>query len=138
MSTKTIVITRPIGQARQQVELLQNAIYQGDIRSEVNIISLPLLTIVPKDNEQLADVIASALKDADLAIFVSPNAIESVMRLLERQRVYVWFVDRLGKRKCPPECCRYKRLKVDLGFLPFERQPISKEGKRQTSVALKW
>jgi uroporphyrinogen-III synthase len=84
MSTKTIVITRPSGQARQQVELLQKAIDQSDIRSEVNIISLPLLTIVPKDNEQLADNIASALKDADLAIFVSPNAIESVMRLLER------------------------------------------------------
>ena len=84
MSTKTIVITRPSGQARQQVELLQKAIHQSDIRSEVNIISLPLLTIFPKDYGQLADHIASALKDADLAIFVSPNAIESVMRLLER------------------------------------------------------
>jgi uroporphyrinogen-III synthase len=88
MITKTIVITRPSGQARQQVELLQKAIDQSEVSSKggsaVNIISLPLLTIVPKDNEQLADHIASALKDADLAIFVSPNAIESVMRLLER------------------------------------------------------
>ena len=85
MSTKSIVITRPSGQARQQVELLNKAIKQSGINSSlVNIISLPLLTIVPKDNEQLADHIASALKDADLAIFVSPNAIESVMRLLER------------------------------------------------------
>ena len=83
MSTKTIVITRPSGQARQQVELLQKAIDQGDIRSAVNIIPLPLLTIVPKDDEQLADHIVNALKDADLAIFVSPNAIEGVMRLLE-------------------------------------------------------
>jgi uroporphyrinogen-III synthase len=32
----------------------------------------------------LADHISSALQDTDLAIFVSPNAIESVMRLLER------------------------------------------------------
>jgi uroporphyrinogen-III synthase len=85
MSSKSIVITRPSGQARQQVELLHKAIEQSGISSSsVNIISLPLLTIVPKDNEQLADHIASALKDADLAIFVSPNAIESVMRLLER------------------------------------------------------
>ena len=84
MSTKTIVITRPSGQARQQVELLQKAIKHSDIISPVNIISLPLLTIVPKENEQLVDHIASALKDADLAIFVSPNAIESVMRLLKR------------------------------------------------------
>jgi uroporphyrinogen-III synthase len=53
-------------------------------RSLPEILSLPLLTIIPKDDEQLADHIASSLKDADLAIFVSPNAIESVMRLLER------------------------------------------------------
>jgi uroporphyrinogen-III synthase len=85
MSAKSIIITRPSGQARQQVESLQKVIDSGGISpSSVNIISLPLLTIVPKDNEQLADQIASSLKDADLAIFVSPNAIESVMRLLER------------------------------------------------------
>lgn len=85
MSTKSIVITRPSGQARQQLELLHKAIEQGGIRSSsVNIISLPLLTIVPKDSEQLADHIASVLKGADLAIFVSPNAVETVMRLLKR------------------------------------------------------
>ena len=84
MSTKTIVITRPSGQARQQLELLNNAIEQNGISASVNIISLPLLTIVPKENELLADHIASSLGSADLAIFVSPNAIESVMRLLER------------------------------------------------------
>ena len=86
MSTKTIVITRPSGQARQLIEVLTKAIEQSSIakRSYPEILSLPLLTIVPKDDEHLADHIASALKDADLAIFVSPNAIESVMRLLER------------------------------------------------------
>lgn len=85
MSTKSIVITRPSGQARQQVELLHKAMEQSGISpSSINIISLPLLMIVPKDNDQLADHIASALKDADLAIFISPNAVESVMRLLER------------------------------------------------------
>lgn len=85
MSTKSIVITRPTGQARQQSELLHKAIEQGSISSSaVNVISLPLLTIVPKDNEQLADHISSVLKDADLAIFVSPNAVETVMRLLGR------------------------------------------------------
>lgn len=85
MSTKFIVITRPSGQARQQMELLHKAIEENSLSSSsAKIVSLPLLTIVPKDNEHLADHIASALKDADLAIFVSPNAIESVMRLLER------------------------------------------------------
>ncbi|ANI99867.1 uroporphyrinogen III synthase [Polynucleobacter wuianus] len=86
MSTKTIVITRPSGQARQLIELLSQTIEKSGItkRSLPDIVSLPLLTIVPKDDEQLADHIASALKDADLAIFVSPNAVESVMRLLER------------------------------------------------------
>jgi uroporphyrinogen-III synthase len=86
MSTKTIVITRPSGQARQLIEVLSQIIEKSGVakRSLPEILSLPLLTIVPKDDEQLADHIASALKDADLAIFVSPNAIESVMRLLER------------------------------------------------------
>jgi uroporphyrinogen-III synthase len=86
MSTKTIVITRPSGQARQLIEVLTQAIEKSGVakRTFPEILSLPLLTIVPKDNLALADHIASALKDADLAIFVSPNAIESVMRLLER------------------------------------------------------
>jgi len=86
MSTKTIVITRPSGQARQLIEVLTQAIEKSGVakRTFPEILSLPLLTIVPKDNLALADHIASALKDADLAIFISPNAIESVMRLLER------------------------------------------------------
>ena len=86
MSTKTIVITRPSGQARQLIEVLTQAIEKSGVakRTFPEILSLPLLTIVPKDNLALADHIASALKDADLAIFVSPNAIESVLRLLER------------------------------------------------------
>ena len=86
MSTKTIVVTRPSGQARQLIELLTHAIEASNVgkRSLPEIISLPLLTIVPKSDEQLAKQIESALSHADLAIFVSPNAIESVMRLLER------------------------------------------------------
>jgi uroporphyrinogen-III synthase len=86
MSTKTIVVTRPSGQARQLIEVLTRAIEASGIgkRSLPEILSLPLLTIVPKSDEYLADHIATVLSDADLAIFVSPNAIESVMRLLER------------------------------------------------------
>jgi len=86
MSTKTIIVTRPSGQARQLIELLTHAIDNSGVarRSLPEIVSLPLLTIVPKADAVLADHIASVLKDADLAIFVSPNAIESVMRMLER------------------------------------------------------
>ena len=86
MSTKTIIVTRPSGQARQLIEVLTNSIEQSGVanRSLPEIISLPLLTIVPKADDHLADHIATTLKDADLAIFVSPNAIECVMRLLER------------------------------------------------------
>jgi uroporphyrinogen-III synthase len=85
MSTKTIIVTRPSGQARQLIELLTRAIEASEVgkRSLPEILSLPLLTIVPKSAEQLAKQIESALSHADLAIFVSPNAIESVMRLLE-------------------------------------------------------
>ena len=86
MSTKTIVVTRPSGQARQLIEMLTHAIENSGVakRSLPHIISLPLLTIVPKADAALADHIASVLSNADLAIFVSPNAIESVLRLLER------------------------------------------------------
>ena len=86
MSTKTIVVTRPSGQAHQLIEVLTRAIEASGVgkRSLPEILSLPLLTIVPKSDEHLADHIATVLGNADLAIFVSPNAIESVMRLLER------------------------------------------------------
>jgi uroporphyrinogen-III synthase len=86
MSAKTIIVTRPSGQARQLIEMLTQVIENSGVakRSFPEIISLPLLTIVPKADAVLADHIATVLKDADLAIFVSPNAIESVMRLLER------------------------------------------------------
>jgi uroporphyrinogen-III synthase len=86
MSTKTIIVTRPAGQARQLIEVLSRAIEASGVgkRSLPEILSLPLLTIVPKSDEHLADHIAHSLSNADLAIFVSPNAIESVMRLLER------------------------------------------------------
>ena len=86
MSTKTIIVTRPAGQARQLIEVLTRAIEASGVgkRSLPEILSLPLLTIVPKSDGHLADHIATTLSDADLAIFVSPNAIESVMRLLER------------------------------------------------------
>jgi uroporphyrinogen-III synthase len=86
MSAKTIIVTRPAGQARQLIEVLSHHIENSGVakRSLPEILSLPLLTIVPKSDSQLADQIANTLSDADLAIFVSPNAIESVMRLLER------------------------------------------------------
>lgn len=86
MSAKTIVITRPSGQARQLSEMLQSNLLAMGINQQnfPAIISLPLLTIVPKTDQSLVGQIEVALKDADLAIFVSPNAIECVMRLLER------------------------------------------------------
>ena len=50
MSGKTIVITRPMGQARQLSEALQASLLKSGIGKEFfpKIISLPLLTIVPR------------------------------------------------------------------------------------------
>jgi hypothetical protein len=86
MSGKTIVITRPMGQARQLSEALQASVLKSGIGKEFfpKIISLPLLTIVPKGDSGLAHEITEALQTADLVIFVSPNAIECTMRLLEK------------------------------------------------------
>jgi uroporphyrinogen-III synthase len=85
MSNKTIVITRPSGQARQLSEALQQSLRNGGFTPESTpkIISLPLLTIAPKGDVLLVEQITAALQTADLAIFVSPNAIECTMRLLE-------------------------------------------------------
>ena len=86
MSNKTIVITRPSGQARQLSEALQASLLNGGFTPETTpqIISLPLLTIAPKSDDVLVGQITAALKTADLAIFVSPNAIECTMRLFEQ------------------------------------------------------
>ena len=86
MSNKTIVITRPSGQARQLSEALQANLLNSGFTPEASpqIISLPLLTIAPKGDDVLVGQIRKALKTADLAIFVSPNAIECAMRLLEQ------------------------------------------------------
>lgn len=84
MSNQTIVITRPSGQARHLSEALQTSLLGSGFTSETSpkIISLPLLTIAPKGGDDLLGQIAAALKTADLAVFVSPNAIECTMRLL--------------------------------------------------------
>jgi uroporphyrinogen-III synthase len=86
MSNKSIVITRPTGQARQLSEALQTSLLSSGFTSETapKIISLPLLTIAPKSDDVLVEQVITVLKTADLAIFVSPNAIECTMRLLER------------------------------------------------------
>jgi uroporphyrinogen-III synthase len=86
MSNKTIVITRPSGQARQLSEALQASLLKSGFTPESSpeIISLPLLTIAPRGDDVLVGQIKTAMKTADLVIFVSPNAIECTMRLLEQ------------------------------------------------------
>ena len=96
MNAQTIIVTRPAGQARQLIELLTASLKNDELvkqgkQSLPTILSLPLLTIIPKENDisgsqvdSLADHITTVLKDVDLAIFVSPNAIECTMRLLGR------------------------------------------------------
>ena len=86
MSSKTIVITRPTGPSRQLSEALQNCLLKSGITKEHSpkIISLPLLTIVPKNEDGLSHQMIQALQSADHAIFVSPNAIECTLRLLEK------------------------------------------------------
>jgi len=84
MSSKTIVITRPIGQARQLTEALETRWLNRGIAKEFSpkIVSLPLLTIVSKNEDGLSNQVIQALQSADLTIFVSPNAIECTLRLI--------------------------------------------------------
>jgi uroporphyrinogen-III synthase len=88
MRSATLVVTRPSGQANALIEALQAAIASiGASRREMDwprpqILALPILTIVPKSDLNTSSAIRSALQTADLAVFVSPNAIDCTMRLL--------------------------------------------------------
>ena len=88
MRSTTLVVTRPSGQANALIEALQVAIasiaaaYPGQGWQAPQIMALPLLTIAPKSDPKVAASIRSAMQTADLAVFVSPNAIECTMRLL--------------------------------------------------------
>lgn len=75
-----IIVTRPSGQARRLMELIQEGSKTHAIK--VNVIGLPLLTIVPKTDSKIDAHWTSALSQAKLIIFVSPNAIECAMRLI--------------------------------------------------------
>ena len=88
MRSTTLVVTRPSGQASALTEALQAAI-ASIVASHLKqdwqapqIMALPLLTIVPKSDTLVAAAIRTAMQTADLAVFVSPNAIECTMRLL--------------------------------------------------------
>jgi uroporphyrinogen-III synthase len=88
MKSTTLVVTRPSGQASALTEALQTAIasiaasHPEQGWQAPQILALPLLTIVPKSDPNVAAAIRTAMQTADLAVFVSPNAIECAMRLL--------------------------------------------------------
>ena len=71
----TIVLTRPIGQSHRLGELLKEQL------PGLEQIQLPLLSIVPNEDQAEAQRLRALLTTVDLAIFVSPNAIECGMRL---------------------------------------------------------
>lgn len=76
-----IIVTRPTGQARRLVELMDSA--TKAVCPLVRMISLPLLTIIPKNDSALLTQLRIALQQATLIIFVSPNAIECTMRAID-------------------------------------------------------
>lgn len=76
-----IIVTRPTGQARRLTELIQAATQA--VYPSVRIVSLPLLTIIPKNDLALLTQLRIALQRATLIIFVSPNAIECAMRAVD-------------------------------------------------------
>jgi uroporphyrinogen-III synthase len=76
-----IIVTRPTGQARRLIELIEAATQA--IYPSVRMMSLPLLTIIPKNDLALLTQLRTALQRATLIIFVSPNAIECAMRAID-------------------------------------------------------
>jgi uroporphyrinogen-III synthase len=76
-----IIVTRPTGQARHLIELM--GVATQAVYPSVRIMSLPLLTIIPKNDLALLMQLRTALQRATLIIFVSPNAIECAMRAVD-------------------------------------------------------
>lgn len=75
----TIVLTRPLGQSLRLGELLHRKFPM------LEQIQLPLLSIVPNESPVDANRLKELLPTTDLAVFVSPNAIECSMRLLQEE-----------------------------------------------------
>lgn len=73
-----LVITRPVGQSIGLMQLLAERMPQ------LHLLHLPLLSIVPSENEAEGKRLRDLVESVDLAIFVSPNAIECGMRLLAK------------------------------------------------------
>ena len=74
-----IVLTRPLGQSLRLGELLHRKFPM------LEQIQLPLLSIVPNENPADAKRLKDLLPTTDLAVFVSPNAVECSMRLLQAE-----------------------------------------------------
>ena len=74
-----IVLTRPLGQSLRLGELLHRKFPM------LEQIQLPLLSIVPNENPADAKRLKELLLVSDLAVFVSPNAVECSMRLLRAE-----------------------------------------------------
>jgi len=74
-----IVLTRPLGQSLRLGELLHRKLPM------LEQIQLPLLSIVANENPADAKRLKDLLPNTDLAIFVSPNAVECSMRLLRSE-----------------------------------------------------
>lgn len=72
-----LVLTRPTGQSMRLAELL------GQRIPGLHLIHLPLLSIVPNEKSEDSQKLQKLVEQTDLAIFVSPNAIECGMRLLK-------------------------------------------------------
>lgn len=74
-----IVLTRPAGQSMRLAEMLHQRL------PKLQQIQLPLLSIVPNEDPKDAQRLINLLPQIDLAIFVSPNAVECTMRMLKSE-----------------------------------------------------
>ena len=68
-SDPAIIVTRPSGQAIRLIELIRGGAQTQAIA--VNVLGLPLLTIVPKNDSGTVTAISKALRNAKLIIYFS-------------------------------------------------------------------
>ncbi len=78
LTGKTIVVTRPLAQAKDLADAIEAAGGQPLI--------FPLLEILPVDDTRELDAAIRHLDTAALAIFISPNAVDHALTAILRQR----------------------------------------------------
>lgn len=90
LKDRWIVVTRP---AHQAVNFIAKLEQHG-----AHVIPFPLLEIIEPEDIQLVKQQVSQLKHKDIAIFISPNAVQCALKYVDKQRLRKLKIAAVGKK----------------------------------------